>query len=255
MVSHGFVETYKLPVHYSPHNSDEIVLWGEATEPMVREVCGPDHAVSVLGNPAYDTIVRDYLAAPRDPGPLLAMGFRPEAKTLVYFSGTHAIRGNPEKHVEPSRALREVKRAFGDRLNVIVKLHPHEELDLYREHLGEDLGRFIIVKREVELFKLMRLMDVAASLDSTTLLEAMIFKVPTLQLGLTSHGVEADYHQRGAARLVRSKEELVGIVDALLRGDDTLARELRPGQERYVGQYLTNLGTATERTLERLLAG
>jgi len=255
VVSHGFVETYKLPVHYSPANSDEIILWGEVTEPLVREVCGPDHAVSVLGNPAYDTIVKDYLTAPRDPGPLLALGYRPEAKTLVFFSGTHAIRGNPEKHIEPIRALREVKRTFGDRVNVIVKLHPHEAPDLYRQYLEEDLGRFIIVKGEVELFKLMRLADVAVSLDSTTLLEAMIFKLPTLQLGLTSHGVEADYHKRGAALLVKSKEELVGIVDALLKGDGSLARQLRPAQERYVGQYLTNLGTATERILEHLLAG
>ena len=255
VVSHGFVETAKIPVHYSPSNSDEIVLWGEVTEPLVREVCGPDHAISVLGNPAYDTIVTDYLTAQRDPGPLLAMGFRPEAKTLVFFSGTHVLWGKPEKHIEPIKALREVKRAFGDRVNVIVKLHPHETPDLYRQHLGDDLGRFIIVKGEVELFKLMRLADLAASLDSTTLLEAMIFKVPTLQLGLTSHGVEADYHKRGAALLVRTKEELVGIVDAMLKGDDDLVRQLRPGQERYVGQYLTNLGTATERILEHLLAG
>jgi len=254
VVSHGFVETHKLPVHYSPSNSDEIILWGGASEPLVRQVCGPDHAVSVLGNPAFDILVSDRLAAPKDPAPLLPLGYRPNARTLVFFSGTHAIRGDPAKHVEPIKALKQLKRRFANQLNVVVKLHPHERADLYREHLGPDLGRFIIVKHEIDLYRLIRLADVAASLDSTTLLESMLFKVPTLQLALTEQGVEADYHKHGAARLVRSEEELVGLVDAILKGDDSLARELRPGQERYVAQYLVNLGSATESFVEHLLA-
>jgi hypothetical protein len=241
-------------MHFSPSNSDEIILWGPISEPEVRKVCGPDHSVAVLGNPAYDTLVNDYLGREPDPSPLLPLGFRKGALTLVFFSGTHAITGDAERHIAPIRALRAVKRALGDRVNVVVKLHPHEGREHYERHLGPDIGGFIIVKGELPLFQLMRLADVAASVDSTTLVEAMVMGVPTLQLGLSEHGVVADYHEHGAAVLVRKEEQLLSILERALSGDAQMWTELKAAQARYVSQYLVNLGTATERYVEHLLA-
>jgi hypothetical protein len=109
------------------------------------------------------------------------------------------------------------------------------------------------IKREVSTFELLRYADIAIAVISTTLLEAMIFNIPVLQLDLTkTKGVRADYHDNNASLLVKNTDDLLTYVRGILDGTYDVT-ELLQGEKRYVEQNFANLGHAVDSIVSYLL--
>ena len=84
--------------------------------------------------------------------------------------------------------------------------------------MKKSFGEIPIIKHEVSLYNLLQNTDISMAVDSTTTLESMIFRIPTLQLGLTKHKVISEYYKHGAAVLITKTDELIDTVKRIVFG-------------------------------------
>lgn len=255
MIQHGSHALMDTQIQYSPHNSDEIIVWGEHPKNQVLPVCGSTHKIFALGNPRYD-ITNDFANTERNKEFYEKLNVDPRKKNVVFFSATHAIDTGypPEQFIEPIFALDKLYQSQKSKINLIIKLHPNETSKYYAKYMNNSLTNVKVIKHEIALYKLLQHTDISVSIGSTTLLESMIFGIPTLQLELTEHKLSSEYYESGAAILVTSTDELMDTVEKIISGVYDLS-ELKTNQERFVERNFANLGNATDVIVDHLLYG
>jgi len=263
MIQHGNFGNVTNPEEYgqvppecSPNASDEIITWGEYSKKQVQHLfnySSKDNKVQVLGNPQHDKYVQVLNDKKvRDVNEVLNLDS--SKKNVVFFSATHAIdAGQPlERGVKPIIALDELFEKMNSDINLIIKLHPHESKKYYKKYM-KNFDKVSIIKDEVSIYELMKKTDIAMSICSTTLLESMIFKIPTLQLIFTKHLVRGEcYYKFGAAILIKNKEKLIETVDSIVKGEYDLS-DLIKNQKNFLDKTSANLGHATDRIVDHLL--
>ena len=253
MLQHGSHALMDTQIQYSPHNSDEIIVWGELPKNQVIPLCGSTHKIFALGNLRYD-ITNDFANTERNKEFYDKLNIDPRKKNVVFFSATHAIdAGYPrEQFIEPIFALDKLYQSQKSKINLIIKLHPNETSKYYEKYMNNSLTDVKIIKHEISLYELLQHTDISVSIGSTTLLESMIFGIPTLQLELTEHKLSSEYYEYGAAILITDTDELVDKVEKIISGVYDLS-ELKTNQERFVELNFANLGNATDVIVDHLL--
>ena len=258
MISHGCYvgDVVATSIEYSPHNSSEIILWGEHPKKLFLPLCGQNHKIFALGNPRYDLIIDKFVNKKRSEEFYEKLNIDPRKKNVVLFSETHSIDAGLAfgQFIEPIYALDILYSRLKTKINLIIKLHPNETRKYYEEYMGQSLAKIPIIKHEVPLYELLQHTDVSISINSTALLESMIFGIPTLQLGLTKHKVSSTYYKYGAAILITDTDELVDTVEKIISGVYDLS-ELKTNQKRFVELNLANLGNVTDVIVDHLLHG
>lgn len=255
MIQHGFHgRVVRNHIQYSPQRSDEKIVWGEKTKTQIFPVCGSNKKIFALGNPRYDNIIDQFVNKERDKEFYKKLNIDPKKKNVVFFSSTHGIdMGFPsEKYIEPIFALDELYQSLKSEINLIIKLHPNETKKYYKQYMKKSFGEIPIIKHEIPLYELLQHTDISMTVDSTTTLESMLFKIPTLQLGLTKHKVIAEYHKHGASILITEPDELIDTVKRIVSGTYDVSK-LVMHQKRYLEMNLANLGNATNKIVEHLL--
>jgi len=257
MIQHGIHMDISSNIQYSPHNSDEIIVWGKEPINQVKKLIGENHKIIDLGNPQYDLMIIEESKKQKSESERIINKFNIDKnkKNLVFFSTTHFIdSGLPkDKYIQPIHSLNKLFKKFGEEINIIIKLHPNEDKKYYKEILGNNYKRFIYLKNEIKLNDLYKITDIAISTDSTTLLEAMIFNIPTIQLGLTKYGVISDYYKHGASILIKNQEEFEMIIKKILNQEFDLI-ELEKNKDKYLKNYLGEVGNSTEKIINHLLS-
>lgn len=255
MIQHGFHgRVVKNPIQYSPRRSDEKIVWGEETKTQIHPVCGSNKKIFALGNPRYDNIIDRFVSKERNKEFYDKLKIDSDKKNVVFFSATHGIdKGFPrEKFIEPIFALDKLYQSLKSEINLIIKLHPNETKKYYKNYMKKSFGEILIIKHGVSLYNLLQNTDISMAVDSTTTLESMIFRIPTLQLGLTKHKVISEYYKHGAAVLITKTDELIDTVKRIVTGTYDVSK-LVMHQKRYLEMNLANLGNATNKIVEHLL--
>ena len=117
----------------------------------------------------------------------------------------------------------------------------------------KNLNNVKMIKYEVSPYELYQHTDISVTVSSTTTLEAMIFKIPTLQFVLSKYGVRGErYYNYGAAILIRNADELIETIEKILSEKYDLS-ELKINQKKYLEKNLVNLGNATNKIVDHLL--
>lgn len=267
MMQHGnfgnvedHIEYTVQPPECSPHADDEIIVWGEYSKDKVKHLYsyGSDRKIVVLGNPRYDEIIEKYLNKKRSQDFYNKLNLDSKKKTVVFFSSSHAIDmyGHEfiERHIEPIYSLDQLYEKLNSKINLIIKLHPQETKKYYKKYM-KNVDNVTIIKNEIPPYELYQYTDIAMTVSSTTLLEAMIFEIPTLQLILTKYGTRGEnYYKHGAAILIRNSDELIDTVEKNITKKYDLS-ELKKDQKKYLEKNLANLGYATNKIVEHLLRG
>lgn len=241
------------PPELSPHYSDEIIVWGESSQKFIQKLYKYGDKVIVLGNPRFDDIIEKYVGKEKSPLFYQKFGLDENKPTFVFFSGTHAIDDgqSAERNINPIIALDAIVEKLSSKVNVVVKLHPHENQKYYEQYM-KHLDKITMMKNEVMIYELLQHTDIAASVESTTLLEAMIFKIPTLQLSLSKHGVRSDFYKNGAAVLIQSQQQLFDIIIEIVNNTYDF-KYLSIKQQEYLEKNVANLGKATECIVNHLV--
>ena len=262
MIQHGNFGNVTNPKEYgqvppecSPNASNEIITWGEHPKKQVQHLFNysSNDKIYALGNPQHDKYVEVLNDKNiRDINEILNLDSK--KKNVIFFSATPVINVGQllERWVKPIYALNELYERLHSKINLIIKLHPHEGKKYYEKYM-KNIDKVTIIKNEVSIYELMKKTDIAMSLSSTTTLEAMIFQIPTLQLILSEHGVRGEcYYKYGAAILISSADELINTVEKIISGTYDLS-ELKMNQKKYLEKNSSNLGNATNKIVEHLL--
>jgi hypothetical protein len=135
----------------------------------------------------------------------------PDKPTLVFFSNGNDPVRNGRAPVECARWLDETAAQYSQDINIVVRLHPNEDGSLYRScrHLR-------ITKSIPELTTTLAGCDGVASLCSTVLYEALLYKKPIWQFYADEWPDLADNWKRGLALRVSSQPELSEMINGML---------------------------------------
>jgi surface carbohydrate biosynthesis protein len=135
-------------------------------------------------------------------------------------------------------------------IQLIVKLHPLENVDVYKKIFTKMLNEITICQNEVNLYELINASDVVMSVASTASLEAMILDKPIITLNLNGGPNYIPYVEDGTSIGVYNKEDLVpAIKDALY--NEGIRKKLEKERSKYVYEYAyIQDGKASERIVD-----
>jgi len=266
MIQHGCFGNVDNPIEFgaappecSPHAADEIVLWGDHSKVKVEKLFKYDSSRKIvsLGNPQYDTVIEKYVNKEKTKEFFDKLNIDPNKKNIVMFSQTHGIDTDQggkfaSRFINPIIALDKLYDDLGSKINIIIKLHPHETKKYYKQHM-KNINNVRIIKSEFTLYELFQHTDISMSVCSTTTLEAMIFGIPTLQLVLSKQGVRGEcYFDYGAAIHIRNTDELIDITDKIVSGKYDLS-DLKKNQKKFLDQNFAYLGNSINKIVDHLL--
>ncbi|NLX10385.1 MAG: hypothetical protein GXY36_12075 [Chloroflexi bacterium] len=218
VIQHGVVQAF-----YTPLNADEMVIWGQTTQDELREFDVPVSRMRMLGSPRYDTL--PWLGDPSARKAFQDKLGLPDRPTFVFFSnGNDPIRNSQEALDGCARWTAAAAERFGDRANILVRLHPNEDGSLYA---GMDGLR--VFKNETDLYLTLAGADAIGSLCSTALLEGLLYHKPILQYYADGWPELANNWREGLATRITSDTTLVTTLQELFATDpqaiDTRTRE------------------------------
>lgn len=208
------------------------------------------HSIAVVGNHVKDTLVNcgvsetKITVTGRPSNDLLLkerydkteicqdLGLDPSLRIVVYMT-----ENVPEISIPILNALCKVVENLDCQL--LVKVHPSENIDVYRN---------FNVARDIDVRRVLAVSDVVVSSGlSSTVLDAMVLKKPTVCVNFSGFKEPFPYVESGASLGVFNAEELE---DALQEAFLNRKNECR---ERFVLDHAFNRdGLATERTVELL---
>jgi hypothetical protein len=158
-----------------------------------------------LGSPRHDSIPLGADGQQRKQL-LLALGLA-DRPTFVFFSNGNDLVRNGSAPLECADWLESVAARHSGALNVVVRLHPNEDGSLYQKcpHLRVTKGR-------PTLDVMLGGCDWAASLCSTVLYDAVLYKKPIFQPQADGWPELADNWKCGLATRISSESALNDIV-------------------------------------------
>jgi hypothetical protein len=205
-MQHGILQPF-----YTPVVADQMLTWGRTSSETLERLGVPRHKLSVVGSPRHDAMTPAEVGSSRQ-ALLKALGL-PDRPTLVFFSNGNDLVRNGHAPVECAAWLENVAAKNAHNLNVIVRLHPNEDGSLYR-----GCPHLCVTKHATDLGTMLDGCDCVASLCSTVLYDALLYRKPVWQFCADGWPELADNWKRGLARRISSKEELSDAVEMKLLG-------------------------------------
>jgi hypothetical protein len=237
VLQHGFLTHF-----YIPTTATNYIVWGEkAKEWFIHHKAKTN--VLPLGTPRLDEfsiIKKEETKIKR--GFFKKYKIENSKKIFFYMSHSQAPEYGIEIHKKNFEALKTVIR--NDKFQLIIKLHPSENEKLFNEVFTDFQDNIILLPKDENLHHTIVSSDICASAYSTTLIEAMCFEKPTLQMIMAQVEELPDYSKNEGCIAIETINELANI----LKQEDFLIEIKR--QNEYVNKYFNHLGTSSKEILE-----
>jgi len=232
---------------------DELIIWGNFWKENFRRKMSPKTKLIPLGCPRFDEILT-WKNMPRNNEFFNRFDLDLKKPTIVFLSQSHGFEFPKNFYESIIQSFGYLIKKVGNRTNYIIKLHPYESPALYSKLLEPSVLRNTrIIKDEVHLYEVLKHCDIAISVKSTSLIEAMAFDVAVIQFNFLDDVDWIDFYKYGGGVSVRSKDELADIVEKLIT-DSKFKEELIKKQNKFLKSCLTNLGFATNKVINYLLS-
>ena len=236
---------------------DRLVVWNELMKQQAIAFHGyRDEEISVVGTPQWDLYFRDGTTRSREAF-FQRIGADPSRKLVTLTTTPHELYSHHPHTIRVVRAAME-SGAFGEPLQLLVRVHPRDELAQYQEFqgardiiiekpfrqtvtAGDGMAADVTLENQRHLADTMRHSDVVMNVASTIAIEAAIFDTPVVNFSFDgeqpeefsrsarryyrfTHYQHITRHQ--AVRVAETPRELVDYVAAYLR-DPSKDREGR----------------------------
>jgi hypothetical protein len=229
---------------------DMAVLSPAAKEWFVKDGLPPKR-VFIIGQPRFDLIQKQRF----NPKRLYAeLGIR-EDKGIIVLATQPMVESYLWTEKEREKSIDVITKGvkdFPDK-QLVIKLHPDENMDIYRRILNNIGDRKTIVCRDTDTYELLNACDLLITFYSTVALEAMLFNKPVITVNLSGKADIFPFAHSGAAIGVYREEEFIPAVKKALY--DAAAREelARKSREFAYEQTYKNDGQASKRGAELIL--
>lgn len=158
-------------------------------------------------------------------------------KIFFYMSHSQAPEFGVEIHKENFEALKEVIK--NNNCQLVIKLHPSETDNLFNKVFEKEKDNIILLPKEENLYHSIISSSICASAYSTTLVEAMCFEIPTLQMNCADVKELPDYSNHEGCINIKNKDDLNDILE-----QTSFTKEIKR-QNKLLNNYFNNLGDAS----------
>ena len=229
---------------------DIAVLSPAAKEWFARDGIPPEHLFTI-GQPRFDLIQKqEYdqkrlqmeLGIPKDKG-IIILATQPMVESYLW------TEKDREKFIQ---VIVGGMKDFPDK-QLVIKLHPDENIDIYRRLLNNIGDDRTVICREADIYELLNACDLLITFYSTVALEAMLFNKPVITVNLFSKTDIFPYAQSGAAIGVYQEKELVPAIKKALY-DNSVREELAKKSRAFTCEQIYKPdGQASKRGAELIL--
>lgn len=140
----------------------------------------------------------------------------------------------------------EINKLEINSIQLVIKLHPREDISGYEEILKKVKKKPILCKN-IDLYELINASKIVVTVSSTTALEAMILSKPVIIVDLFNEYPSIPYTESRAAIEVRKKENFLKAIEDILYKEE-VQKELTEAREKFIYKHCYKIdGKAAER--------
>ena len=174
--------------HGHPYVSDYWFTLDDVSKDSLDEWL--DHTVNVLalGSPRFEYL-KKVISLKRDVSNFNKKIDCPGYKRNVTYISTADYNENERLF----RTLKELRKKLSDDTNLIIKLHPRENLnetnvknEIEKIFTQKELEHTIFIKKEIDFYEILANSDIVITTMSTGMLESIAADIPVLQVNFTS---------------------------------------------------------------------
>jgi hypothetical protein len=238
VVQHGITNHF-----WSPFVATRMLLWGSAFANELIKLGTPAEQLAVCGMPAADDIFVRHDGTTR--------GSSATSSSIVILSDTQNHGAYPGLYASYRELLGAVVAATPS-IQWSVKLHPSEDSSFYRDLLDGRFPNFRILSKSVGLEEAVAQADVAATLWSTSGLEAMMMRKPLVVFDVEPLIYEyAWWPKSGGGTYASSAQSMLDFVRNASTDPEFLAAKVSSQNEFLAGNF-ANPGRASEAVLDTI---
>ena len=239
---------------HHPYISDYIIAYDDPTKYDIDNWTGGTVAVLPLGAPRFEYLAEAAKKLKRD-------DFNKQldkpvnTKNVTYISvGTEGFENE-----KLFLALEELRQKLPDDVNLIIKLHPREDINIKRR-IGNIFSRSVVkktvfIKKEIDFYEILANSDVVISTVSTGIPESIAMAVPTLQVDFTgqSYPKQIDLSSFGWKEPINDPTTMVDEVLSILTDERRYEEVIK--KQRWLGNRMfKNFGNCGKVITETIIA-
>ena len=231
IIQHGIIVDYWWPL-----DADYLFLWGDLHKEQLVGLGAPEEKILIGGMPALDEKFKtqmDYTFKPGQP-----------IKVLI-ISQTQAPDFS-DSFLENFASCLKIFGTMKENFQVIVKLHPIENMSFYVKQNLDRYSNFGFVKQEKGIHDLIIESDLCISLFSTGGLEAVALNRASIVLNLESWIDQyAWWPKYGGGLYISDVEGLRNFVKNILEDPDCI-QNILDKQKKFLNRSFSNMGNASQ---------
>ena len=229
-----------------PNHSDKIAVWGAVDKQYLKECKIPLKKIQVIGNPYFDELFEEHnQTLDENKRFVLLAAQSPNVGSFVIDAQAKTM----EKYLESIRTIcNTVLKADKE---LIIKLHPDPaELDI--TSFVQKIDPNIQVIKTGSISDLIRSCDVLVTIDiSTVTLEAQISEKPVISVSVKNYNIGDDNCSFFKSKsCIRTEIQNFEMNFNRLLQDQEFKRETINRGKKYVNNYLSNKGNASQKLIE-----
>jgi hypothetical protein len=235
VLQHGVLQPLYVPVV-----ADRMCTWGRSSDETLIRHGVEGRRLVALGSPRHDAM------KPGAPGEARRQVLRDlelsDRPLLVFFSNGNDLSRNGAAPAACARWLAYAAERYRDKVHIVVRLHPNEDGSLYRR-----CAALTVTKKHPSHAAVLDAGDCVASLCSTAMLEALLYRKPVWHFHADGWPVLATNWQEGLAERISSGEQLCAAIEG------TLLRQVFSPIAAEPDRVFANHGSATQAVAEFLI--
>ena len=229
-----------------PNYSDKIAVWGQVNKKYLEECKIPLKKIQIIGNPYFDKLFEENnQALTENKGFVLLAAQSPNVGSFVIDAEIKTM----EKYLEAIRTI--CKTVLKTDKELVIKLHPDpSELDI--TPFVKKINPKIQVIKTGSISDLIRSCDTLVTIDiSTVTLEAQIFEKPVISVSVKNYNIGDDNCSFFKSKsCIRTELQNFDMNFNRLLQDQEFKRETINRGKKYVDNYLSNQGNASQKLIE-----
>ena len=239
-----------------PNISDYIFAYDDETKAILDELLDNTVAVLPLGAPRFEYLAEVAKKLKRN-NFNTRLGKPVDARNVTYISvGTKGFENK-----DLFLALKELRQKLPDDVNLIIKLHPRENLKISnaKKEIKEifstrELKETVFIRKEIDFYEILANSDIVISTVSTGMLESIAMDIPSLQINFTGRPYPPNLNLSsfGWKEPISDSEIMINEVLAMLN-DEKRRKEVIEKQRWLRDRVLKNFGRCGEVIAETIV--